>query len=115
MASSYIPVYIKTHQSGILKDRVSLLKERLRSCDLCPCRCYANRLSGETGYCNTGEFAVVSSCMPHFGEESPLVGRHGSGTIFFTHCNLLCLFCQNFDISHGGNGKAVTDRQLAEI
>jgi putative pyruvate formate lyase activating enzyme len=53
--------------------------------------------------------------MPHFGEESPLVGLCGSGTIFFTNCNLLCLFCQNFDISHGGNGRMVTDRQLAEM
>jgi putative pyruvate formate lyase activating enzyme len=115
MIVDYEPLYIKTHRSGILKNRVHFLKERLKSCDLCPRQCHANRLSGERGYCSTGEFAVVSSYMPHFGEESPLVGNHGSGTIFFTHCNLLCFFCQNFDISHGGNGRLVSDSQLAEM
>lgn len=74
-----------------------------------------DRASGETGICKTGKPARVSSYNPHFGEESPLVGRHGSGTVFFTHCNLMCLFCQNFDISHGGHGRDVSHEELAAI
>jgi putative pyruvate formate lyase activating enzyme len=65
--------------------------------------------------CHTGRWAYVSSFNAHFGEEGPLVGEHGSGTIFFTYCNLLCLFCQNFEISHQGIGQEVTDEQLAAI
>jgi len=74
-----------------------------------------DRLSGATGVCKTGRQAWVSSFDPHFGEEAPLVGRHGSGTIFFTHCNLMCTFCQNYDISHQGMGEAVSDRNLADM
>ena len=85
------------------------------SCDLCPRQCHVNRLEGETGVCNTGQRAWISSFNAHFGEEAPLVGRNGSGTIFFTHCNLLCIFCQNFDISHEGHGQKVTDDQLASV
>ena len=75
--------------------------------------CGVDRTSGETGICKTGKSALISSFNAHFGEEAPLVGRKGSGTIFFTHCNLLCSFCQNFDISHEGCGKAVNDEELA--
>ncbi len=109
------PVYLNTYHNGILKERLSILRDRLKCCTLCPRKCKADRLSGETGICKTGEYAFVSSYMPHFGEEAPLVGRHGSGTIFFTHCNLLCFFCQNYDISHQGHGHEVTDRELADM
>ncbi len=109
------PVYIKAFQSGILDQRISLLQNRLKNCDLCPRQCKVNRLEDERGTCKTGKLAVVSSYMPHFGEEAPLVGRHGSGTIFFTHCNLLCNFCQNYDISHEGKGYEVTDRELSDM
>jgi putative pyruvate formate lyase activating enzyme len=74
-----------------------------------------DRLGGETGYCRTGEWAWVASYAPHFGEEAPLVGCNGSGTIFFTHCNLGCLFCQNYDISHEGAGQPIAHVQLADI
>ena len=74
-----------------------------------------NRLENEKGYCRTGRRAVLSSCGPHFGEEDPLVGAGGSGTIFFTHCNLLCLFCQNYEISHMGEGREVEAGQLARV
>jgi putative pyruvate formate lyase activating enzyme len=77
--------------------------------------CGVDRLSGETGICRSGRRAFVSSYNAHFGEEAPLVGANGSGTIFFTHCNLLCLFCQNFEISHEGIGEDVSDEQLAGI
>ena len=107
--------YIKAHKQGILKERTALLLRDLRDCNLCPRNCHADRLSGDTGICKTGEFAMVSSYMPHFGEESPISGIRGSGTIFFTHCNLLCNFCQNFDISHEGKGQPVSARELADI
>ena len=85
----------------------------LADCNLCPRRCAVNRLAGETGICKTAETAWVSSYNPHFGEEDPLVGRQGSGTIFFTHCNLLCNFCQNYDISHQGFGQPAPAGDLA--
>jgi putative pyruvate formate lyase activating enzyme len=109
------PVYIKTYNNGTLKERITILRDRLKCCTLCPRKCQVNRLSGETGICETGEYPVVSSYMPHFGEEAPLVGHHGSGTIFFTHCNLHCIFCQNYDISHQGRGQKVTYREVADM
>ena len=95
------PVYINTFKQGVLKARVRAAWKKMRSCTLCLRRCEVDRLAGQTGICRTGRAAVVASIGPHFGEEAPLVGRHGSGTIFFTGCSLLCSFCQNFDISHG--------------
>jgi len=109
------PSYIKTFESGLLKEKINKAYGLLKSCVLCPRKCGVDRLSGETGICNTGKLAWVSSYNPHFGEEDPLVGDHGSGTIFFTHCNLLCLFCQNFDISHQGSGQEISSDELAAI
>jgi len=83
-------------------------------CTLCPRRCKVHRLQGEEGFCGIGALPVVSSAGPHFGEESVLVGRGGSGTIFFAGCNLGCAFCQNFDISHRKVGHAVSPEQIAE-
>ena len=94
-----MPKYLQAYESGLLKVKADELSERLKDCTLCPRNCHADRLSGDLGTCRTGELAEVSSYMPHFGEESPISGINGSGTIFFTHCNLLCSFCQNFDIS----------------
>ncbi|MCJ7497549.1 MAG: radical SAM protein [candidate division Zixibacteria bacterium] len=93
---------------------MEVLNQALSSCELCPRRCKVNRLKDEKGICQTGKLAFISSFSPHFGEEAPLVGRNGSGTIFFTHCNLGCIFCQNYDISHLGEGYPVTDEELAE-
>jgi len=87
----------------------------LEECRVCPRRCGVNRLAGESGECHVTDQVVVSSYGPHFGEESPLVGRHGSGTIFFTYCNLHCLFCQNYDISQLGTGSAVSREELARM
>lgn len=89
--------------------------KRLTDCHLCPRQCAVDRTSGETGYCQTGSKAVVAGFDAHFGEEAPLVGERGSGTIFFTHCNLLCNFCQNYDISHQGVGQSVSDHRLADM
>ena len=87
----------------------------LRSCNLCPRRCGADRLSGQLGTCRIGSEAVVSSYGPHFGEERPLVGAHGSGTIFLTGCNLRCIFCQNYDISQLAYGEAVPTDRIARM
>ena len=82
---------------------------------MCPRHCGVNRLAGESGKCHVTRQAVISSYGPHFGEESPLVGRHGSGTIFFTYCNLRCVFCQNYTISQLGEGWAVDKEELAKM
>ena len=82
---------------------------------MCPRRCGANRLAGESGKCHITGQAVISSYGPHFGEEAPLVGQHGSGTIFFTYCNLRCVFCQNYTISQLGEGWTVDKEELAKM
>ena len=109
------PAYIKTFENGLLKEKISKAYNMLKSCGICPRKCGADRLAGERGICKTGSLARVSSYNPHFGEEGPLVGTHGSGTIFFAHCNLMCLFCQNFDISHEGYGQEISAAELAGI
>ena len=109
------PAFIQTFENGNLHARIKKARRLLNPCALCPRKCGVDRLGGETGFCRTAARAWVSSYNPHFGEESPLVGSHGSGTIFLTHCNLMCLFCQNFDISHQGHGQEVSDEQLAAI
>ena len=90
------------------------LWDLMNPCTLCPRECKVNRKKGETGFCGIGDIPVVSSVGPHFGEESVLVGRGGSGTIFFAGCNLGCVFCQNFDISHHRHGHPTTIEQLAQ-
>ncbi len=107
------PAYLETHNRGLLKDKIDQAYEILKACTLCPRACGVDRLSDEKGICQTGEHAIVSSFNAHFGEESPLVGNHGSGTIFFARCNLLCIFCQNYDISHEGQGVEFSSEQLA--
>ena len=87
----------------------------LEACQVCPRGCGVNRLAGESGECQVTAQVMVSSYGPHFGEEAPLVGRHGSGTIFFTYCNLHCAFCQNYTISQLGEGSSVNKGQLAEM
>lgn len=87
----------------------------MESCHLCPRECGVNRLDGETGYCRTARKARVASYNAHFGEEAPLVGNRGSGTIFFSSCNLLCSFCQNYDISHLNQGVEVESTQIAAM
>jgi putative pyruvate formate lyase activating enzyme len=109
------PAYLELYEKRTLGDRVSEARAILKSCRLCPRECEVDRTSEEKGYCQTGAQAVVSSYSPHFGEEDPLVGVGGSGTIFFTHCNLLCLFCQNYEISHLGEGREATPERLAKI
>jgi len=87
----------------------------LNPCRVCPRNCRVNRPAGELGYCKIGAEAVVSSAGPHFGEEPPLVGSGGSGTIFLAGCNLLCIFCQNYDISHGRQGAPAEPADIARV
>jgi putative pyruvate formate lyase activating enzyme len=107
--------YIRLIEQGKLAEKIRSVRSMLHACTLCPRECRVDRLSGQTGVCKTGAYAWVSSYTPHYGEEAPLVGTNGSGTIFFAHCNLLCIFCQNFDISHEGIGQEVSAEQLAAI
>jgi putative pyruvate formate lyase activating enzyme len=108
------PSYLRL-STAELDEKISLLYQILEKCTICPRNCRVNRTEGEEGFCRTGDRPVVSSSGPHFGEESPLVGRGGSGTIFFTNCNLGCIFCQNYTISHLGEGVTVTCERLASI
>lgn len=109
------PSYLKLYREGKLEGRVKEALQLIKECGLCPRRCGSNRLIDEQGFCRTGRMARVASYNAHFGEESPLVGRSGSGTIFFGSCNLLCSFCQNYEISHFAEGVEVKPEQLAAI
>lgn len=98
-----------------IEHRAEVLVARLASCDLCPRACGVDRTSGAPGRCRTGTRARVSAAFPHFGEEAVLVGRGGSGTVFFCGCSLGCSFCQNIEISHGNDGREVDARELAGL
>lgn len=108
-----IPSYLALLDSGALAARRDRATSVLEQCRLCPRECGVNRAAGETGVCRTGRNALVASAHPHFGEEAPLVGSSGSGTIFFSGCNLKCLFCQNYEISHLAQGDETTAKRLA--
>jgi len=111
------PGYLELYESGELLERAGRLNARLTACDICPRRCGVNRLEGETGICRTGSLAVVASVGAHHGEEPVLSGHRGSGTIFFSGCNLRCCYCQNWQISQApimSSGREVTAMELAE-
>lgn len=112
---SFEPAYLKLARTGELEARARALREIYRSCRLCPRQCGANRLTGETGVCALPARAKVFSAHPHFGEEPPLTGRSGSGTVFFSRCNLLCVFCQNWEINHRGDGSWYSDEELGRL
>jgi len=98
-----------------LEKRIEKLFEILENCEICPRKCHVNRLKGEKGYCQLGYLPMVSAYHPHFGEETPLVGKYGSGTIFMTSCNLSCVYCQNYEISQLRIGEEVSFERLAEM
>jgi len=109
------PSYIRLYNQGVLAGRVAQAIQLLKECSLCPRQCKVDRLHDEKGVCRTGRKAIVASFHAHHGEESPLVGKFGSGTIFFSYCNLLCCFCQNYEISHLGEGAEIGAKELAAI
>jgi putative pyruvate formate lyase activating enzyme len=108
--NSYEPGYLALYRSGELERRVLRLEARLAACDVCPRACHVNRFAGEVGFCGSGRLSSVSSFAAHHGEEPVLSGSRGSGTIFFSHCNLRCVYCQNHQIS-----QPQEDQPLAEI
>ncbi|MGD9331239.1 MAG: radical SAM protein [Desulfobacterales bacterium] len=115
-APPFEPAYLEQHRSGELGRRAEELWALMEACQLCPRSCGVNRLEGDAGFCQApGADLVVSASQPHFGEERPLVGRGGSGTIFLTHCNLRCVFCQNWEISHYGRGARRSIEDLAQM
>ncbi|MBU4311276.1 MAG: radical SAM protein [Candidatus Omnitrophica bacterium] len=98
-----------------MQDKVNAAYKLMESCRLCPRRCGVNRLKGGIGFCKAGLLPMVSSFHAHFGEEPPISGRNGSGTIFFTHCSLRCVFCQNYPISQLGEGREIEIKDLANM
>jgi putative pyruvate formate lyase activating enzyme len=111
---TFRPAYLALEESGELKRREEKVWSILTACRLCPRQCGVNRLRGETGRCSSTAELKLASYGPHFGEERPLVGRKGSGTVFFANCNLLCVFCQNWQTNHRGDGVYVTQDTLAD-
>ncbi len=109
------PSYLELLESGELNRRIEALYALLSPCRLCPHKCEVDRLAGEKGFCRVGNKPIVASYGPHFGEEAPLVGTSGSGAIFFTYCNMACVYCQNWEISHLGEGDEITVENLAKI
>jgi len=109
------PAYLKTVKEEKIQSKIDQAREILKECIICPRNCRVNRIEGEKGFCQVGARAVVSSANPHFGEESPLVGSGGSGTIFMTSCNLQCLFCQNYEISHLMEGQEMDTATLGGL
>jgi len=110
---SWQPAYARLEEEGKLAERVDEAYSIFEECKLCPRGCGENRRRDETGFCRNTSKAVVYSRQPHFGEELPLVGTGGSGTIFFSNCNLRCVFCQNYPIAHHGRGREVDDQEIA--
>jgi putative pyruvate formate lyase activating enzyme len=109
------PSYLKLHRSGELRKRGEALWQIMENCELCPRMCGINKLKGEKGYCGASSQLMISSYNQHFGEEKPLVGQYGSGTIFMTHCSLRCVFCCNWEISQGGKGRKQSLEDLADM
>lgn len=113
-AGSFEAAYLRLGDAE-LRRRAGEALDLLRSCEACPRNCHVDRLADRWGVCRTGRYAAVSSVFPHFGEEDCLRGWRGSGTIFFAWCNLKCVFCQNYEISHRGQGRTVAPETLARM
>jgi putative pyruvate formate lyase activating enzyme len=109
------PSYVRLYQTGELRRRLGALERLMSPCTLCPRNCRVLRYGGELGLCNAGDQLRVAAAFPHFGEEAPLSGHGGSGAIFISWCNLLCQFCQSWEVNHRGEGVPVSARELAEM
>ncbi len=109
------PSYLDLWATGELRERAQRAGQILKACQLCPRRCGVNRTRGERGFCRSGLFPIVSSYNVHHGEEPPISGARGSGTIFLTHCNLHCVFCQNYPISQLGVGREKSVEALGQM
>ena len=114
--SDFEPAYLKLHRTGELKERAEALWAIMENCTLCPRMCGARRLKGRRGVCRApGTRLIIGGSHPHFGEERPLVGESGSGTIFLSHCNLRCAFCQNYQVALLGRGDKTSIKEFAEM
>jgi len=111
--TDFIPAYVELLQRGELQERVVEAYSRLRDCNICAHECGVDRTEGVFGICGTSDQVLVSSYGPHLGEEYPLRGWRGSGTIFFSRCNLRCQFCQNYEISQANSGQETEPGNLA--
>jgi putative pyruvate formate lyase activating enzyme len=111
----WVPAYKRMEEEGLLAPRIEQAYSVFEKCRCCPRQCGVNRIQGRRGFCRAPSRPVVYSAHPHFGEELPLVGQKGSGTIFFSNCNLRCVFCQNWPISHEGRGREIRDEDLADM
>lgn len=109
------PSYVQLYRTGELRSRLAALERLMSPCTLCPRNCRVLRYSGELGLCNAGDQLRVAAAFPHFGEEAPLSGQGGSGAVFISWCNLLCQFCQSWEVNHRGEGVPVSARELAEM
>lgn len=109
------PAYLALHRAGGVAERVAAALRELKDCCACPRNCHVDRLADQSKYCRTGRHARVSSVFPHHGEEDCLRGYRGSGTIFFSLCNLHCVFCQNSDISQEVSGGECSSERIAEL
>jgi len=110
-----LPAYAKLEEEGKFAQKIREAYSIFEECQLCPRMCGVNRQKGEKGFCRAPLKPVVFGAHPHFGEEVSLVGNYGSGTIFFSNCNLRCIFCQNWPIAHEGKGKEIEDEDLADM
>lgn len=108
------PVYLKAYNDGVLSRLIEEGFKLLENCSLCPRKCRVNRLKNQRGFCKTGFLAEVYNFMPHHGEEPPISGKSGSGTIFFSNCNMACLYCQNYEFSQLGQGKEAGCEELSD-
>lgn len=109
------PSYLSLLKDKVFEDRIEQAFKILANCELCPRKCHINRLEDKRGYCHTGRLARIDSYGSHHGEEKVLRGKRGSGTIFFSWCNMSCVYCQNWPISQKGDGRDVTDEKIAQI
>ncbi|HSR11591.1 MAG TPA: radical SAM protein [Thermodesulfobacteriota bacterium] len=113
--SRHRAAYLDTFERGLFPGRIAEAFALLEKCTVCPRKCGVDRTKGERGFCRAGGLPEISSFGPHFGEERPLVGRNGSGTIFMTHCNLGCVFCQNYSISRLGEGYEISFEEFSRV
>jgi putative pyruvate formate lyase activating enzyme len=109
------PGYQRLYEEGILRKRADVLARLMRDCTICPRKCHVDRLLGERGFCGLGGPVILNRGLPHHGEEPPISGSCGAGTIFFSSCNLRCIYCQNYQISHRVNGKVLDSADLSGL
>ena len=112
---AFRPAYLDACEKGLLPGLIDRAYETLKECTVCPRKCGTDRTINPGRFCRAGHLPEISSYGPHFGEERPLVGRHGSGTIFMTYCNLGCIFCQNYTISRLGEGRSISFQEFSRM